>query len=817
LANTISIPIGGMTCTVCAQRVEKALSRVDGVLEATVNYATEKAQISYDRSRTDVDALRAAIKAAGYQALATSLSDSLQAEQSFRSRELRRMWVRFAIAALVTIPLLYLAMAPMLGGSSGWLDTNPLANALLQLLLALVAVCAGHRFYLIGYKAIWQCSPNMDTLIALGTTAAFVYSAVNTLLIGLGNPHLVHSLYFETAATIITLILLGKTLETMAKGRAGKAIESLMGLAPKTAVLLRDGGEVETAVDAVQPGDLLLVRPGGRIPVDGRITAGNSAVDESLLTGESLPVDKQPGDKLFAATLNTTGSLRFIAEKVGSDTALAQIVAAVEEAQGHKAPIAHLADKVAGVFVPIVCAIALLAAIAWYCATAFGAWPLPTTADMSSELPSDPLAFALRIFISVMVIACPCALGLATPMAILVGSSLGAEQGILIRSGEALEAAGKIDTVVLDKTGTLTEGRPTLTDVIAAAGFSRWGASLGGHPKHQDHQALAEHLPDTASPFDDPQALLALVGDDAAMRGLVGSDRNSVLALAAAVERDSEHPLAKAVVQAADERGLSLDAASDFQAVPGLGAQAVVTGRLVRVGNSAFMTASGIDSSAFSSFTDSLAADGKTTVLVAVDQQPIGIIALADTLKQSSFGAISRLRANGIAVLLLTGDSACTARSIARQLDLDESQSVLAEALPSEKAQAVAALRKSGKRVAMVGDGINDAPALIEADVGLAIGSGTDIAIESADIILMRNDLLCVPRTIELSRHTLRVIRQNLFWAFAFNSIGIPIAAGLLYLFGGPLLNPMISAAAMSLSSLTVMANALRLKAMRLE
>ena len=881
MATTISIPIGGMTCAVCAQRIEKTLLKLSGVIEATVNYASEKAIVSYDRNLTNIDAMRQAIEKLGYQPLSTSLSDSLAADQAYHSQELRRGWLKFALAVLVTLPLLYLAMVPMLPFAASlpypdFLQPNsqPLANALTQLLLCLVAVAIGYRFYIDGFKALIALSPSMDTLIALGTSAALIFSTVNTCAIYLGRHHLVHSLYFEAAATIITLILLGRNLEAMSKGRAGEAIKSLMRLAPQTALLLRDEREIETPIDLVEPGDIVLVRPGARIPVDGQIIEGVSAVDESILSGESLPVDKTVGDAVFAATLNTTGSLRFVAEKVGADTALSQIVAAVEEAQGRKAPIARLADRVAGIFVPIVCVIAVLAALAWYLAARFEVIGLPEN--------TDALSFAMNILISVLVIACPCALGLATPVAIMVGTGKGAELGILIRSGEALEKAGNIDTVVLDKTGTVTNGRPTLTEVIPAAGFSRWsrlaeaarandGLVAASEPEHLAAAAcqtatasglsasrelgqaaalpsqLAAATPDQATTNEPIQAtattnlpaatsaacqaitpapatptdsdpnldslLLQLVGDDSAMQALVQSDSDMVLSLAASVERDSEHPLAKAVVQAAEEQNLTLWPLQTFVAVPGKGVQASINEYQILVGNALFMQEASVDVSGFSSLIDGLTSKGKTAVYVAVDNELAGILGLADSVKPTAQAAIERLHEKGLQVILMTGDSQRTAQAIGRQLGIE---TVVAEVLPGDKAAQVAELRNSGQSVAMVGDGINDAPALIESDLGLAIGSGTDIAIESADIVLMRSDPTDVPRAIELSRLTLRAIKQNLFWAFAFNTVAIPIAAGLLYIFGGPLLNPIISALAMSISSLTVMGNALRLKAKRI-
>ena len=538
---------------------------------------------------------------------------------------------------------------------------------------------------------------------------------------------------------IITLILLGKTLEAISKGRTGEAIKKLMGLAPKTAIVVQDGEEKEIPIDEVEIGDILLVRPGTKIPVDGTVVEGQTAIDESMLTGESMPVDKQEGDPVYTASLNTTGSIRFRAEKVGSDTALARIIKLVEDAQGSKAPIAQMADIVSGYFVPVVCAIALLAGIAWYFGT------------------GGDLEFALTIFISVLVIACPCALGLATPTAIMVGTGKGAEHGILIKGGEALETAHKINTIIFDKTGTITEGKPTVTDVLAAGGVTQ----------------------------------------------------DELLRLAASAERASEHPLGQAIVRGAQEKGLALSDAARFASLTGRGIEAEIDGRVVLAGNRKLMEERAVSLEAMEEAGGRLAEEGKTPMYVAVDGTIAGIVAVADVVKQSSRAAIVRLHEMGVEVAMLTGDNAKTAAAIARQVGIDR---VLAEVLPHDKAGEVKKLQQEGRRVAMVGDGINDAPALAQADIGIAIGSGTDVAMESADIVLMRSDLMDVPTAIELSRRTIRNIRQNLFWAFGYNVVGIPVAAGILYLFGGPLLSPIFAAAAMSLSSVSVLTNALRLK-----
>jgi len=756
-----------MTCAVCAQRVEKALGKVEGVESASVNFATEKATVTYDPELVRITTLREAIDKAGYKALTASLADSLDEDRARKQKELRTMWTKFIVAAVFALPLLYIAMAPMVGLPLPELlhpMMNPLPYALTELALVLPVIGVGYRFYVVGFKTLIQRSPNMDTLIAVGTSAAFIYSAINVVGVIRGSEQAVMSLYFETAGMIITLILLGKSLEAMSKGRTSEAIKKLMGLAPKTALVLVDGVEQELPIDKVEPGDTIIVKPGGRIPVDGRVIDGQTAIDESMLTGESMPVDKKAGDTVYAASLNTSGSVRFVAEKVGADTALANIIRLVEDAQGKKAPIAKLADVVAGYFVPVVCGLALLAGIAWYVAVTVGGFPLPHD--------KTPLSFALTIFISVLVIACPCALGLATPTAIMVGTGKGAEAGILIKSGEALETAHTINTIMLDKTGTVTEGKPTVTDVLAA------------------------DQPGGSSGCVDDQELLALV---------------------AAAEHNSEHPLGQAIVEEARNRGLALAEVENFKALTGMGVRADIGTEQVLAGNRKLMDEHGIalDGALDAAATaEALAAAGKTPLFIARNGVFSGIIAVADVVKPTSRRAIERLHALGIEVALVTGDNERTAAAIAAELGIDR---VLAEVLPQDKAQEVSKLQAAGRTVAMVGDGINDAPALAQADIGIAIGSGTDVAIESADIVLMHSDLTDVPKALDLSRRTMRNIRQNLFWAFGYNVIGIPVAAGLLYLFGGPLLSPIIAAAAMSLSSVSVLTNALRLKRYRFE
>ncbi|MFV0527566.1 MAG: heavy metal translocating P-type ATPase [Lachnospiraceae bacterium] len=740
----VTIPIGGMTCAACAQRVEKAVGKMEGVPEVSVNFATEKATITYDPKVVRISDIKSTIEKAGYKALESTGINAADEDRLRKQKETRVLWTKFIISAVFSIPLLYIAMAPMISFvklpfPEAIAPMNyPLIYALLELILVIPVLCVGNKFYSVGFKALWQRSPNMDSLIAIGTSAAVIYSAYNTWQIATGHFMAVDSLYYETAGIIITLILLGKSLEAVSKGRTSEAIKKLMGLAPKTALLLVNGEEKEVPIDEVEIGDIIIVKPGAKIPVDGTVLEGHTAVDESMLTGESMPVDKKAGDPVYAASLNTNGTMQFRADKVGSDTALAQIIKLVEDAQGSKAPIAQMADIVSGYFVPIVCGIALLAGIAW----------LISTRD---------LEFALTIFISVLVIACPCALGLATPTAIMVGTGKGAEHGILIKGGEALETAHKINTIVFDKTGTITEGKPTVTDIIVTPAVT------------------ADHL----------------------------------LLITAAAEKNSEHPLGQAIVQDAQQKGMAIPKTESFTSITGRGIEAHLEGQTILAGNRKLMLESNIALESLQAESDRLAEEGKTPMYIAVDGSLSGIIAVADVVKESSRAAIARLHQMGIEVAMITGDNKKTAAAIAGQVGIDR---VLSEVLPQDKSAEVLKLQEEGKIVAMVGDGINDAPALAQSDIGIAIGSGTDVAIESADIVLMKSDLMDVPAAIELSKKTIRNIKQNLFWAFAYNTVGIPIAAGALHLFGGPLLNPIFAAAAMSLSSVSVLTNALRLK-----
>lgn len=751
----VTIAIRNMTCAACAKRVETVVSSLSGVSSTSVNFATETASVSYDPNQITRSAIQEAIREAGYQPDSSQQSEGAEPNAMRKQREIKRLWIRFAVCAVFAIPLLYIAMIPMITvvrlPFPSWLEPMqfPLTYALLQMILVAPIIGIGFRFYTVGFRSLWQRSPNMDSLIAVGTTAAVLYSVYHTWKIWQGDHMAVHSLYFETAGVIITLILLGKTLEAVSKGRTGDAIKKLMGLAPKTAIIIQDDEEHEIPIDAVAIGDIIVVRPGAKIPVDGTVVAGYTAIDESMLTGESIPSSKKPGDCVYAASMNTTGSIRFRAERVGKDTALAQIIKLVEDAQGSKAPIAKMADIVSGYFVPIVCVIALLAGIGWY----IGSVSFPAILPMGAT----PVSFALTIFISVLVIACPCALGLATPTAIMVGTGKGAENGVLIKSGEALETAHKINTIVFDKTGTITEGKPTVTNLLPSQGY----------------------------------------------------DADQLLRIAASAEQGSEHPLGQAIVSTAQHQGFDLLQADHFESIPGHGIEATVQGQVVLIGNRKLMEQRSIALTGMEDTSDQLAQEGKTPMYVALDHKLAGIIAVADVVKSSSKAAITHIHRMGLAVAMITGDNHQTANAIARQVGVDR---VLAEVLPQDKAHEVKQLQADGSIVAMVGDGINDAPALAQADIGIAIGSGTDVAIESADIVLMRSDLMDVPTAIDLSKRTIRNIKQNLFWAFGYNVVGIPIAAGVLHLFGGPLLNPMLAAMAMSLSSVSVLVNALRLK-----
>ncbi|MFV8252103.1 heavy metal translocating P-type ATPase [Aerococcus viridans] len=743
-----SFEIEGMSCASCAQAIEKSVGKLAAVSSVNVNLATEKMTVTFDEAALNVSDIVRTVEDTGYQAKLETSEQEGPSQADRQSAHIQALWRRFLWSTIYTVPLLYIAMGPMLpfGGLPLPEFLNPMTNAMnfavIQLLLTLPVVYLGRDFYKVGFKALFKGHPNMDSLIAIGTGAALVQGIVMTGLLVSGQLHVGHGhpdLYFESAAVILTLITLGKYLEVVSKGKTSEAIKKLMGLAPKTARVMRDGQEVEVAIDQVVAGDILVVRPGEKIPVDGEIVEGSSAVDEAMITGESIPIEKRVGDQVVGASINKNGSFQFKATKVGKDTTLAQIIQLVEEAQGFKAPIAKLADKVSGIFVPIVMGLAAISGLAWY------------------FLGQESWIFALSITISVLVIACPCALGLATPTAIMVGTGKGAENGVLIKSGDALEETHKVQTIVFDKTGTITEGKPVVTDIKA---------------------------------FN-------------------GADADDILQVAASAEVGSEHPLGEAIVAEAKDRKLTLTASQDFQAIPGHGLQVSLNDQIVLLGNSKLMANHNIDLSDARAEADQLATEGKTPMFVGVDGQLLGIIAVADTVKENSVAAIQKLHRMGIEVAMITGDNKGTAEAIAKQVGIDR---VFSEVLPEDKANEVKKLQDEGLHVAMVGDGINDAPALAQANIGIAIGSGTDVAIESADIVLMRSDLMDVPTAVELSRATITNIKQNLFWAFAYNTVGIPVAMGILYLFGGPLLSPMFAGAAMSLSSVSVLLNALRLK-----
>lgn len=740
---TKTFVVEGMTCASCVQSVEKATRKLPGVLQSNVNLATEKMAIQFDPASLSVGEIKAAVVDAGYEIHEDAATqESADEDKEKKEQHIKEMWRRFWLSAVFTVPLLLISMGHMFGMPLPSI-IDPAVNhtnfALIQLLLTIPVMILGGKFFTVGFRTLFKGHPNMDSLVALGTSAAFVYSLAVTALMFASNDHNADNLYYESAAVILTLITLGKYFEALSKGKTSEAIKKLMGMAPKTAMVVRGGQEQEISVDEVVVGDILVVKPGERMPVDGIVVEGKTAVDESMLTGESLPSEKGPGDTIVSASINKNGAIRYKATKVGKDTTLAQIIKLVEDAQGSKAPIAKLADIISGYFVPIVIVLALLSGAAWY----FG---------------GQTGVFALTIAISVLVIACPCALGLATPTAIMVGTGKGAEYGVLIKSGEALETTHKVETIVFDKTGTITEGKLKVTDIVGA-----------------NNEIASDEL----------------------------------LALAAAAEKGSEHPIGEAIVKAAAEKGLALGQAAGFQAVPGYGIEVEVDGRTVAIGNRKLMDKKGIRFGDALEAADRLAGEGKSLMFVAIDEQPAGVIAVADTIKPSSAAAVKKLQAMGIEVAMLTGDNKLTAEAIAKQVGITR---VLSEVLPEDKANEVKKLQADGRKIAMVGDGINDAPALAQADVGIAIGTGTDVAMESADIILMRSDLMDVLTAVELSKSTIKNIRQNLFWAFAYNVMGIPVAMGILFLFGGPLLNPMIAGAAMSFSSVSVLINALRLK-----
>ncbi|MBI5252835.1 MAG: copper-translocating P-type ATPase [Euryarchaeota archaeon] len=731
----VTIPIAGMSCASCVEKIEKKLRSTDGVVRASVNLATEKATVEYFEDHVSISELKKAIESVGYKALEVT-EEAVDKEKEARRREIKTLKTKFAFGASLSVLI-------FLGSFPEWFLWVPgfLSNYFVLLVLATpVQFYVGFQFYRGFIAALRHKTADMNTLIAIGTSAAYFYSVAVTLF----PPYFAAkgieaAAYYDTAAIIITLIILGRLLEAKAKGETSEAIKKLMGLRAKTARVVRNGGEVDIPVEDVQVGDLVIVRPGEKIPVDGIVREGYSAVDESMLTGESMPMEKRKGDEVIGGTLNKTGTFKFQAMKVGKDTALAQIIKLVEEAQGSKAPIQGLADRVAGIFVPVVITIAIITFLAWYF---FG--------------PKPALTFALSNFVAVLIIACPCALGLATPTAIMVGTGKGAENGVLIRSGESLETAHKLNTIILDKTGTLTKGKPAVTDII---------------------------------PNSFPEG--------------------EVLRIAASVEKNSEHPLGEAIVAKAKEKEIELSDAEEFEAIPGQGIKAKVNGKAVLLGNLKLMQEENVKLEKLGKAAERLSDEGKTAMFLAVDKVPAGVIAVADTLKENSREAVERLRKLGLEVVMITGDNKRTAEAIAKQAGIER---VLAEVLPEDKANEVKKLQEEGKLVAMVGDGINDAPALAQADVGIAIGTGTDVAMEASDITLITGDLQGVVTSIELSKKTMSTIRQNLFWAFFYNIALIPVAAGILYPFFKILLNPVLAAAAMAFSSVSVVSNSLRLK-----
>lgn len=733
--DSVELVLSGMTCAACANRIEKGLNKLPGVASATVNFALETAHVTYHPSDVTVQEMQQRVAKLGYQAAPKQERPDQEAR---REQDIARGWRRFLISAILSTPLLWAMVTHFSFTSWIWMP-ELFMNPWFQLALAApVQFYIGQPFYVGAYKALRNKSANMDVLIALGTSAAFFYSVYLSILWAAdGSPgHHGPDLYFETSAVLITLVVLGKLFETRAKGRTSEAIKKLMDLRATTALVLRDGREQSIPLEDVIVGDLVMVKPGEKVPVDGEVLEGASAVDESMLTGESIPVEKRPGDSVIGATLNKNGRLKLTATKVGKDTALAQIIKVVENAQGSKAPIQRVADRISGIFVPVVVAIAIVAFAIWYF--------LITPGEFGN---------ALEIAIAILVIACPCALGLATPTSIMAGSGRAAEMGVLFKGGEHLESTHRIDTIILDKTGTVTKGEPELTDVVAS-----------------------------------------------------GIDEKELLRLTGAAERGSEHPLAEAIVTGVRQRGIDLPEATDFEAIPGYGIRAIVDGRTILAGTRRLMGKYEVDLADALGVMTQLEEEGKTAMLVAIDGRYAGMIAVADTIKTTSREAIARLKRMGLEVIMITGDNARTAQAIASQAGIDH---VLAEVLPEGKAEEVQKLQAQGRKVAMVGDGINDAPALVAADIGMAVGTGTDIAMEAADITLMRGDLNSIADAIGMSRKTMRNIRQNLFWALAYNSGGIPIAA-----IG--LLAPWVAGAAMAFSSVSVVLNALRLQRMKL-
>ncbi len=741
--------VTGMTCSACSLSVEKAVEKMPGVKSVNVNLLANSMSVEFDDEAMDSRDVIKAVSDAGYGASVHSKTGQVKSESQVNpvEEEIKEMKFRVIVSFIFLIPLMYISMGGMMGlPVPSWIVglENALTYAFLQFLLTLPVIYVNRKYYQVGFKTLWHRSPNMDSLIAVGSGAGLVYGIFAIFRIGYGLGHgdmglvanYAHDLYFESAAMILALITMGKLLETRAKGRTSEAISKLMDLAPKVATVVRDGLEVEIPIEEVVQGDIVVVRPGQSVPVDGLIVEGSSAVDQSALTGESIPVEKNVGDRVISATINKTGFFKFQAEKVGDDTTLSQIIQLVEEASASKAPIAKMADKIAAIFVPAVMSIALISTIVWL-------------------LLGHTFEFAMSIGIAVLVISCPCALGLATPVAIMVGTGKGASHGILIKSAETLETLHKIDTVVLDKTGTITEGEPVVTDILSDVG------------------------------------------------------EKELLQIAASLEKPSEHPLAEAIVKRAAEEGVSHKEVGNFDAISGRGIEGTIDGKLYLAGNLALMEERLVDVSSYRDTSDSFARQGKTPLYFADEKKILGVIAVADVVKPTSRQAIDAFKSMGIDVVMLTGDNAITAEAIREELHIDR---VVAEVMPQDKEEEIRNIQALGKTVAMVGDGINDAPALARADVGVAIGAGTDVAIESADIVLMKSDLLDAVTAVELSKATIKNIKENLFWAFFYNTLGIPLAAGVFYSALGWKLSPMFGAAAMSMSSVFVVTNALRLK-----
>ncbi|MGT2736969.1 heavy metal translocating P-type ATPase [Streptococcus orisratti] len=737
--------IDGMTCASCVINVENAVKKLQGVETAVVNLTTEKMTVDYNPDVVSENQIEQAVADAGYGA--TVFDPSTAKSQAERQSEAtQNMWHKFLWSAVFALPLLYLSMGSMMGL---WvpdivnMSLHPMIYGLVQLVLTLPVMHFGRRFYINGFRTLFKGHPNMDALVALATSAAFLYSLYGIYHIALGHAHHAHELYFESVAVILTLITLGKYFETLSKGRTSDAIQKLMKLSAKEATVIRGGVEQAIPIEEVVIGDRILVKPGEKIPVDGVVLSGHSAIDESMLTGESIPVEKVADDKVYGASINGAGALTIQAEKVGDETLLAQIIKLVEDAQQIKAPIAKIADRVAGVFVPTVIAIALVSALFWY------------------FVMSQTFVFSMTVAIAVLVIACPCALGLATPTAIMVGTGRGAENGILYKRGDTLENAHHIDTIVFDKTGTITQGKPQVVDIFA-------------------YQGTAKDL----------------------------------LAQVASIEKLSEHPLSQAIVEKASADQVDLLEVTNFTSLIGLGLTADLAGQILYVGNRKLMEEQGVDLSAAEQAVQAATEQGQTPIFISANANLLGLITVADLVKEDSKTTVAKLQEMGIDVVMLTGDNAKTAQAIANQVGI---KTVISEVLPDQKSQAIQNLQSQGKIVAMVGDGINDAPALATADIGIAVGSGTDIAIESADIILMKPEISDVIKALSISRYTIRVIKENLFWAFIYNILAIPVAMGLLHLFGGPLLNPMIAGLVMGFSSVSVVLNALRLKYIKLD